>query len=123
LAVAWYSTLGIIHFVNILRFITGAALMVVLVIGCSKKTSPIPTVSFQGYGPNGATFAFGNPGKVPIVCQIQIQPGDAGGSDMIMIPVGASTTETMSVRQTNGVSLAVTVMQVTPVRQFTVLMQ
>jgi len=97
--------------------------MVVLVIGCSKKTSPMPTVSFQGYGANGATFTFGNPGKVPIICQIQIQPIDGGGSDMIMIPVGASTTETMSVRQTNGVSLAVTIMRVTPVRQFTVPMQ
>ena len=98
--------------------------MAILFTGCSKKTSPRPIVTFRGYGANGATFSLSNPGKDTIICRLQIQPAYPGSSDdIIMLHAGASSGETMSVRQTNGVSLLVTIVKATPVEKFTVPMQ
>lgn len=108
---------------RILKFITGVALMAALFLGCSRKAGPLPTVKFQGYGANGATFILGNPSKEPVVCRLQMQPGDPGGEAVVMIPAGGSMTEIMSARRTNGVSLVVTVMRTTPIEKFTVPMQ
>ena len=108
---------------RILYILTGAVLLAALLLGCSKKTSPPPTVTFQGYSPNGAMFSLKNPDTVPVVCELQLQPAEPGGESMVMIPAGGVMTQIMSVRQTNGISLLVTVMRVTPVDKFTVEMQ
>jgi hypothetical protein len=97
--------------------------MATLLVGCSKKTSPPPTVTFQGYSANGAMFSLKNPDTVPVICQLQLQPGDPGSQAMVMIPAGGIVTQIMSVRQTNDISLLVTVMRATPVEKFTVPMQ
>jgi hypothetical protein len=108
------------HFI----IISVAALVGVFAVGCSKST-PNPIVSFQGYkvGTDGRTqaiFEFKNPSQSLIVCQVQIQPGDRGTESIIYIQPGGSLTDTLFVRQTNSVSLSVTVMRVVPVRQFSV---
>ena len=110
--------------------IIGVAAGAVLVVGCSKSStsSPIPIVTFQGYkvgsdGMNRATFEFRNPSQSQIVCQVQIQPADSGSGQILSIPAGGSSTDTMSVNQTNAVSLSVTVMRLVPVHQISVPMQ
>ena len=97
--------------------------MVALFPGCSKESGNLPTVTFLGYGANGATFSLSNPDKVPVVCQLQMQPSYPGGEAMVMIPPGGSMTETMSVKDTNAASLVVTIMRAKPVKKFTVPMQ
>jgi|GEM_PF-6608325 len=108
---------------RILQLIAGVVVVAALFLGCSKKAEPLPTVTFQGYGANGAMFSLNNPGKLPVVCQLQLQPGDPGSQAMVMLPPGGSSTHIMSVRQTNDLSLVVTVMRATPVQKFTVPMQ
>ena len=108
---------------RISQFIAGAALMAALSLGCSKKSDALPTVTFQGYGPNGAMFNLSNPGTVPVICQLQLQPGDPGSHAMVMVPAGGRSTQIMSVRQTKDLTLVVTVMRATPVGKFTVPMQ
>jgi uncharacterized secreted protein with C-terminal beta-propeller domain len=108
------------HFV----IISVAALVGVFAVGCSKSI-PNPIVSFQGYkvgtdGSTQATFEFRNPGQSLIVCQVKIQPSDPGTENIISIPAGGSSTDTMYVKQTNSVSLSVTVMRLVPVHQFSV---
>jgi hypothetical protein len=97
--------------------------MAAFLLGCSKKTDPLPTVTFQGYGPNGAMFSLSNPGTVPVICQLELQPGDPGSHAMVMLPAGGLSTQIMSVRQTNDLALVVTVLRATPVKKFTVPMQ
>ena len=109
-------------FMRISQFIAGAAVMAALSSGCSKKP-PLPTVTFDGYGPNGAMFNLSNPGKEPVVCTLQVEPDNPGSEAMVMVPAHGSTTEIMSMSQTNGVSLTVTVMRATPVKKFIVPMQ
>jgi hypothetical protein len=101
-----------------------AALLVMFATGCSKSV-PNPIVSFKGYkvgadGSNQATFELRNPSQSLIVCQVKIQPSDPGTENFLAIPAGGRSTDTMFVKQTNAVSLNVTVMRLVPVRQFTV---
>lgn len=108
------------HFINI----SIAALVGAFAVGCSKSI-PNPIVGFQGYkvgtdGSTQATFELRNPSQSLIVCQVKIQPSDPGTENIISIPAGGSSTDTMHVQQTNSVSLNVTVMRLVPVRQFSV---
>jgi hypothetical protein len=111
------------HFIVI-----GIAAGAIFAVGCSKSsTSPDPIVTFQGYkvgsdGMSRATFEFRNPSQSQIVCQVQIE-GDSSGLSITTIPAGGSSTDEMLVKQTNAVSLSVTVMRLVPVHQISVPMQ
>jgi hypothetical protein len=116
------------HFI----IINATALAALFAVGCSKSSSPIPTVTFQGYtvGSRGnqtwnqGTFEFRNPGKSPMVCQVQIQPDKSDGMMVIFIPPnGRQFKFTIPVEQTNAATLSVTVMRMTPVHQIIVPMQ
>lgn len=96
-------------------------------VGCSKSL-PSPSVAFQGYktGSDGhlqATFQFRNPSQSLIVCRIQIEPGEPGTENIVSIPAGGSSMDTMYVSQTNSTSLSVVVMRLVPVRRFSVPMR
>jgi len=109
---------------RILHFITWPALMVLILVGCSRTASPIPVVSFQGYktGKDGftrATFEFSNPSQSLIVCRVQVQP-DAGEGDITSIPAGGTSTYSMVVQNTNSAVLRVSVLQLAPVHEFSV---
>jgi hypothetical protein len=110
--------------------IIGVAAGAMFAVGCSKSStsSPDPIVSFQGYkvgsdGMNRATFQFRNPSQSRIVCRVQIQPGDSSSGEILSIPAGGRSTDTMLVKQTNAVSLSVTVMRLVPGHQISVPMQ
>jgi len=101
--------------------------MAVFVIGCSKSSTPIPIVSFQGYktgsdGMTRATFEFRNPSQSLIVCRVRIQ-SDSSSGDVTSIPAGGSSTYSMFVKDTNSAALSVTVLRLVPVHQFSVPMQ
>jgi hypothetical protein len=104
--------------------LNAVALSVMFAASCSK-TIPNPIASFQGYkvgadGMTQATFEFKNTSQESVICQVKIQPSDPGTENIISIPAGGSSTDTMYVRQTNSVFLSVTVMRLVPVHQFTV---
>ena len=101
--------------------------MAVFVIGCSKS-SPNPIVSFEGYktgsdGMTRATFEFRNPSQSPIICRVQIQPGDSSSGDVTTISAGGSSTYSIFVKNTNSAALSVTVLRMVPGHQFLVPMQ
>jgi hypothetical protein len=96
----------------------------IFAVGCSKSV-PDPIVRFQGYkvgtdGSTQATFEFSNPGQSLLICRVKIDPSDPGTENIISIPAGGRSTDTMYVKQTNSVALSVTVMRLLPVHQFTV---
>lgn len=93
--------------------------------GCSKEAAPVPTVSFQGYktGADGikrAQIELDNPSKQFVaLCQLQLEPGDTD-EGMVSVPAGGYSTTEILIRETNVTSLKVTVMRLSPVRQFSV---
>jgi hypothetical protein len=106
------------HFI----IINVVALVAMFTIGCSKSI-PNPVVRFQGYevrhgGQIQANFEIKNPSQYMMACLLQIPTTD---SHMIagIWPRGSSSIA-LNVTQTNALSLSVTVMRLTPVRQFTV---
>jgi hypothetical protein len=101
---------------------------VMLVVGCSKSSSPIPIVTFQGYHGKpdlnlSAVFEFKNPGQSKMFCQLQVQPEDFVRHEILSIDAGSTVTLNMPVKQTNAVSLIVTVVRVVPVQQVSVPMK
>ena len=123
------------HFMRILQLtiIGVAAFAAMLSSGCSKNTSPIPSVTFQGYAPRNdwdearykyrATFDFINPEKLPMVCQVQIQPDISDKLVMTIPPNGKKFEITIPVEQTNAASLSVTVMRLVPAQKISVPIQ
>jgi hypothetical protein len=108
------------HFI----LVSVAVLVGMFAVGCSKSV-PDPKVRFLGYqagidGSTQATFEFRNPSQSLMICQVKIQPSDPGTENIISIPAGGRSTDTMYVKQTNSVALSVTVMRLVPVHQFTV---
>jgi hypothetical protein len=106
-----------------------AAFGAMLVVGCSKSSSP-PTVRFLGYkvgsdGTINAAVEMHNPNQSPIVCQLEIQPRDpalAGGRDFVITAKGQVNAQ-MYVSNTNALSLSVTVFRTVPIQHLTVPMQ
>ena len=102
--------------------INAAALVVMFTTGCSKSI-PNPIVRFQGYevrhgGQIQADFEIKNPSQYMMACLLQIPTAD---SHMVVgIQPGGGSSIAMNVTQTNTLSLSVTVMRLTPVRQFIV---
>jgi hypothetical protein len=107
------------------HIIIGAALMAAFAFGCSKDATPIPSVTFTGYktGKDGikrASFELANPSKeFTAVCHLQLEPGDVD-EGMTSIPAGGYSTTEILIRQASVTALKVTVMRLSPVRQFSV---
>ena len=102
--------------------IIGVAAGALFAVGCSKSI-PNPIVRFQGYevrhgGQIQADFEIKNPSQYMMACLLQMPTGD---SHMIVgIQPRGSSSVAMNVTQTNELLLSVTVMRLTPVRQFKV---
>ena len=116
-----------LHFMRITHFITivVAALAATFAVSCSKSSSPIPDVSFQGYtvesnGVRRAVFEFKNPSQSPIACQLHFQSEDSIKPGIVTIPAGGSVTDKIYIEHSNPTALSVTVVQLVPVHQFSV---
>jgi len=105
--------------------IIGVAAGAMFAVGCSKDATPVPSVTFQSYktGSDGikrASFELTNPSKnFTAICHLQLEPGDVD-EGMTSIPAGGYSTTEILIRQANATALKVTVMRLTPVRQFSV---
>jgi hypothetical protein len=110
--------------------VIGIAAGAMLVFGCSKRSDSIafPVVAFKGYHGKpdlnlSAVFEFKNPSQSKIFCQLQVQPDDLVRREILSIDAGSTVTLNMPVKQTNAVSLIVTVVRLVPVHQISVPMQ
>jgi hypothetical protein len=110
------------HFINL----NLVALLVILAVGCSKKTAT-PHISFIRYeshngGPQLAWFKAQNPNQSLLVCKVQSEPGDDRNARIIDIPARGSVTFFVIVQTNTAPDLSVKVLRLVTVHEFTVLM-